>query len=131
MSIFGPKWSNVGQKTPKRSILRIFPKIIIAPFLKRPKNTFLWRKWVTFIEAFGRNRPKLAFLAKNGQFWPFLAKRGLILNFCQKTKSSLFKFSECTASEKFIARFKRKMGYGRTDAHTHGRTGGEFLGPSH
>ena len=130
MSIFGSKWSNFGQNTPKKSILRIFPQKKFASFFKRPKYMFLlWRKWGPFIAAFVRNRPKRAFLAKNGQFWPFLAKKGAILNFRQKPKSSLFKFSECTASckktETIIARFRRKLGYGRTDARTHGRTDGQ------
>ena len=58
MSIFGPKWSNFGQNSPKKSILRISPPKKIAPFFKRPKNTFLWRKRGTFIVAFGKNRPK-------------------------------------------------------------------------
>ena len=58
MSIFGSKWSNVGQNTPKKSILRIFPQKKIASFFKRPTNMFLWRKRGTFIVEFGRNRPK-------------------------------------------------------------------------
>jgi hypothetical protein len=70
MSIFAPKWSNFGQKEPKKWILRIFPRKKIAPFFKRPKNMFLWRKWGTFIAAFGRNRPKWAYLAQNGQKTP-------------------------------------------------------------
>ena len=38
-----------------------------TPFFKRPKNGFLWQKSGKFIVAFGRNGPKKAFLAKNGQ----------------------------------------------------------------
>ena len=46
---------------------------------------FLWWKWGTFIVAFGRNRPKWAYLAQNGQMlvtkrsksqWPILAEKG-------------------------------------------------------
>jgi len=65
-----PKWAYLaqnGKKMPKKSILRIFPRNFFAPFFKRPKNMFLWRKWGTFIVAFGRNRPKWAYLAQNGQ----------------------------------------------------------------
>ena len=113
------KWAYLVQNG---QIWEFFPKKYFAPFLKRTKNMFLWWKLRTFIEAFRRNSSKQAFLAKNGQFWPFWPKKGQFWIFVKKTKSSLFKFSECTASckktEQIIAQFRRKMGYARTDAQT-------------
>ena len=69
-----PKWAYLAQngqilvkKTSQKTILRIFPRKKIAQFFKRPTNMYLWRNWGTFIIAFGRNRPKWAYLAQNGQ----------------------------------------------------------------
>ena len=58
MSIFGSKWSNIGQNTPKKSILRICPPKKFASFFKGAKNMFLCQKLEQFIVAFERNRPK-------------------------------------------------------------------------
>ena len=65
------KWAKkiiFGQKRPK-SKMRIFPRNFFSLFFKRPKNRFLGQQSGKFIAALGRNGPKRAFLAKNGQNW--------------------------------------------------------------
>ena len=100
-----------------------------SSFFKRPKNRFLWQKSGIFIVAFGRNGPKRAFSAQNGQI---LAKNGQKVeneNFRQKSETSKSKFYGCQTSckkpEKIIARFQLQNRNQRTHART---DGSEFIG---
>ena len=72
-SIFGQQRPNFGQKIENENFT-----IILPSFFKIPKNRFLWQKSGKFIVAFGRNGPKRAFLANNGQI---LAKKLKTRNF--------------------------------------------------
>ena len=85
MAKFRKIYSSVWEKQAKKSIFgqilaknvrkienENFPANFFSSLFKTPKNRFLWQKSGKFIVALGRNGPKTAFLAKNGQI---LAKK--------------------------------------------------------
>ena len=86
--------------------MRNFARIFFTPFFKRPKNRLLWQKSGKFIAVFGRNGPKRAFLAKNGQNVTNLKFYGCPTS-CKKTEKN---YSAVLAAEPE-----------RTDGRTNGR----------
>ena len=82
-----------------------FPPKLFSAIFKRPKNMFIWPKWGTFIVAFGRNRPKWAYLVQNGQ---------ILVKKCPK--SQIWEFSPQNFLRHFL-KHQKICFYGENEEH--------------